>query len=507
MTNEKNKRIAKNTMLLYIRMLFTMAVSLYTSRVIMNTLGISDFGIYNIIGGVIILFSFLNNAMSSATQRFLNFEIGKNDLVQLKKIFSVSVNVHITIALIVVIFSETIGLWFVNTQLNLPVERINAANWVYQFTILTFIINIIQVPYNATIIAHERMSFYSYVSIIDVILRLLVVVLLQYLEYDKLKLYAILLSTVAFIIIITYKIYCNKKFESSRYILIWDLSIYKKLLNFSGWSLFGSIANIGKAEFINILLNIFYGVTVNAAIGITNQISGAINGFVSNFQIAFNPQIVKSYASNEKKYLMNLIFKTSKYSYFLLFFLSVPILLNTDYILKLWLNIVPKYTVEFCQLTIILLLVESISGPLWMAVQATGKIRNYQISISCILLMNIPISYSLIKFNFVPYSVLWVNIGIGILALMVRIFFLKKLINLKPNRFFKEVILVIISVTLVSFPIAELINSFLAINSFGEFTMITLISYLIVVFTIFYIGLSSNERDMILNKLKIHYNK
>ena len=252
-----NKRIAKNTLLLYFRMLFTMIVTLYTSRIVLNTLGISDFGIYNIVGGVVVLFSFLNNAMSSATQRFLNFEIGRNDFVLLRKVFCISMNVHFSIAIIVLVLAETIGLWFVNTQLNLPLDRMSVANWVYQFSVITFMISIIQVPYNATIIAHERMSFYAYISIIEVSLKLSGVFLLQYLNYDKLKLYAVLVCAVSLIIIFIYKFYCTIKFESSRYSFIWDSTLYKHLLSFSGWSLFGSLANVGKTQVINIFLNIF----------------------------------------------------------------------------------------------------------------------------------------------------------------------------------------------------------------------------------------------------------
>jgi len=486
-------------------MLFTMTVSLYTSRIVLNTLGVSDFGIYNIVGGVVVLFSFLNNAMSSATQRFLNFEIGKNDFVQLRKIFCISMNVHVSIAFIVFILAETIGLWFLNTQLNLPLDRMNAANWVYQFTILTFIISILQVPYNATIIAHERMSFYAYVSIVEVSLKLSAVFLLQYLGYDKLKLYAVLICAVALIIITIYKLYCNKKFESSRYIFIWDASLYKQLLSFSGWSLFGSVANVGKTQVINILINIFCGVLVNAAMGITNQVSATLNGFVSNFQLAFNPQIVKSYAANDKEYLMSLIFKTSKYSYFLLFILSLPILLNTEYILKLWLKIVPEYTVQFCQLTIIYLLIESISGPLWMSVQATGKIKSYQIVISSLLLLNVPFSYILLKLNFIPYSVVLVSIGIGILALLIRIIFLRSLINLPIIQFLREVILIIFIVTILSIPL-PFIESFY-LDGFRRLIITSTTAIISLVLILYFIGLDINEKKYVKIRILILINR
>jgi len=481
-----------------------MVVSLYTSRIILNTLGVSDFGIYNIVGGVVVLFSFLNNAMSSATQRFLNFEIGKKDFEQLKKVFSASINVHISIALIVFVLSETIGLWFVNSQLNLPIERMDAVNWVYQFSIFIFMISIIQVPYNATIIAHEQMSFYAYISIVEVSLKLCVVFLLQYLSYDKLKLFSVLICIVAIIVIIIYKLYCTKKYASSRYSFFWDATLYKQLLNFSGWSLLGSFANVGKTQVINIFLNIFCGVLVNAAMGITNQVSSALNGFVTNFQLAFNPQIVKSYAANERDYLMKLIFQTSKYSYYLLLMLSLPILINTEFILKLWLSIVPQYTVVFCQLTIISLLIESISGPLWMTVQATGKIKKYQIAISSALLLNIPFSYILLKLNFVPFSVLWVNIGVGIIALITRILFLKSLINLPIKRFLKEVVLNIIAVTICTIPLPLFMKYYMHIDCLG-LVLTSMISILSTGTFIYFIGLKIQEQYYIKNKTLVFF--
>lgn len=479
-----------------------MAVSLYTSRIVLNTLGVTDFGIYNIVGGVVVLFSFFNNAMSNATQRFLNFELGKKDFEQLKKVFSASLNVHISIAIIILILSETVGLWFVNTQLNLPTDRIGAANWVYQFSILTFMVGVIQVPYNATIIAHEQMSFFAYISIIEVSLKLVVVFLLQYIGFDKLNLYSVLIFAVSIIVITIYKLYCKKRYLSTRYSFIWDASLYKQLLSFSGWSLFGSVANVGKAQIINILLNIFHGVTVNAAMGITNQVSNALNGFVSNFQLAFNPQIVKSYAADERDYLMKLIFQTSKYSYFLLFFLSFPILLNMEYVLTIWLKSYPQYTVVFCQLTIIYLLIESISGPLWMSIHATGKIKKYNITISSVVLLNVPLSYILLKLEIVPYSVLWVNIGISILSLFVKFYFLKKLMNFPVIEFINKVILKILFVTILSFPVPYLVVKF--INSgLVEFIIISLVCCIFVALSIFAMGIDKTERKIFTNRVAI----
>lgn len=297
-----NKRIAKNTMMLYIRMLLSMIVSLYTSRVVLNILGVEDYGIYNVVGGVVVLFSFLNNAMASATQRFLNFELGRGDVLEVKRIFSISMTSYICIALLVLFLSETVGLWFFNTQLNIPSSRIDAASWVYQMSIFTFCFSILRIPYNASVIAYERMSFFAYISIIEVLMKLLIVYLLVLGSIDKLILYAILIFVVTVLVNAIYQFYCKHMFEICTYSFFWDKILFKKIIGFSGWSLFGSLANMSAQQGVNFLLNIFYGVTVNAAVGIANQVSSAIYAFISNFQTAFNPQLIKSYASGEKEY-------------------------------------------------------------------------------------------------------------------------------------------------------------------------------------------------------------
>lgn len=318
--SENNKRIVRNTGMLYIRMLLTMTVSLYTSRVVLNTLGVVDFGIYNVVGGVVLMFSFLNSSMSSATQRFLSIELGKQDYLQLKKVFSMSVNIHAIIAIAIFILAETIGLWFLNARLVIPADRIVAANWVYQFSIFAFMLTIMNVPYNATIIAHERMKVYAYVSIIEVFLKLTIVVVLVFSGFDKLKLYSLLVFVVSIIVWIIYKVYCKRNFHETSYIYFWEKSLYKTLINYAGWNLFGNIAGVTFNQGINIMLNLFFGPTINAARSIAYQINSAVSGFVSNFQIAMNPQIVKSYALEDLKYMHQLIFQGAKYSFFFFFF-------------------------------------------------------------------------------------------------------------------------------------------------------------------------------------------
>ena len=300
--SENNKRIAKNTLMLYVKMGVMMLVQLYTSRVVLQTLGVDDFGIYNVVGGVVVLFSFLNAAMSSATQRFLNFELGKGDLVQVGRVFSMSLTVHFCIAGLVLLLAETVGLWFLNSELNIPAERMVAANWVYQFSVATTLLGILLVPYNATIIAHERMGFYAWTSIVKAVLLLVIVYFLSIGEVDKLILYAGLVFAVNALMQGVYIVYCRRAFsKTALYRPFFDRELFRRLISFSGWSLFGGVADMCNSQGINMVMNIFCGVAVNAAMGIANQVNAAVYQFVSNFQIAFNPQLVKSYAANERE--------------------------------------------------------------------------------------------------------------------------------------------------------------------------------------------------------------
>ena len=298
-TTSNNKRIAKNTLLLYFRMILTMLVTLYTSRVVLNTLGVEDFGIFNVVGGIGVMFSVLNSAMSSATQRFLSFELGQNNKEQFTKVFSMSITIHALIALIIFVLAETIGLWFLNTHLVIPADRLVAANWVYQCSVLSFMVTILSVPYNASIIAYERMGAFAYISILEVSLKLLVVFMLQWIMVDKLKLYAVLLLVVALIIRLVYGFYCKLKLEGCNYIWIKDKQLFKTLASYAGWNLWGNLAAVGMDQGVNVLLNIFFGPIVNAARGIAYQAGSAVRLFVSNFQMAVNPQIVKRFASKE----------------------------------------------------------------------------------------------------------------------------------------------------------------------------------------------------------------
>ncbi len=487
--------------MLYFRMLLTMAVSLYTSRIVLNTLGVEDFGIYNVVGGFVTMFGFLNSAMASATQRFLAFEIGKGDKIQLRNVFSMSVNIHFLIAFLILILAETIGLYFVNTQLTIPPERMIAARWVYQFSILALMVNMISVPYNAIIIAHERMNVFAWVSIAEVGLKLLIVFMLQWFGFDKLKFYAVLMFGVALLIRLIYGLYCGKKFKESKFRFYWDKPLFKTLISYAGWNLWGNAAGVIMGQGVNILLNIFFGPVVNAARGIAYQVRSAVNQFVQNFQMAMNPQIIKSYAAGDLKYMHQLIFQGAKYSFFLLFALSLPIMLETEIILKLWLKTVPDYTVIFTRLVLINVLVDCISGPLMTAAQASGKIKLYQGVVGGLLILNLPVSYIFLKLGYAPEITLYISIGISIIALLARLKIISPLVKLDILGYLKEVVSKISPVILISMIIPILIKSFLH-EGFARLLIITFSSLIVVGITIYFVGLEKNEQNFLTNKLK-----
>jgi O-antigen/teichoic acid export membrane protein len=499
-SESNSKQVAKNTLYLYFRMLLLMLISLYTSRVVLNTLGVSDYGTYYVVGGVVTLFSFLNKAMSTTVQRFLSFEIGKNNIDRLQKVFSCSVIIHYLIAVLIFILAETIGLWFLNSKMVFPAGKLDAANWVYQFAVFATLIGVIQVPYNAAIIAHEKMSFYAYVSIFEAILKLVVVFVIQVVSFEPLKSYAVLTFFVAVFIYSWYRIYCYRNFKKLHFITPKDKTLYKELVSFSSWSLFGSIANIGFRQGINIIVNIFFGVVVNAAMGIANQISNAANQFVTGFQTAIYPILTKTHAEGSKSSQWNLIFQSSKFSYFLLFFISLPILINTEYILKIWLKMVPDYSVSFCRLILIGAVIDSISGPLWVTIFATGKIKLYQIVVSSILLANILFSYIFVKIGFSPESILYIRMVLYLFALLVRMYFIKYLIGLPLNVFINNVLLKILYVTILSLPIPIIILLF--VTGLKGFLISSFLSIICVGITVFYIGMIDNERLFLLNSIR-----
>lgn len=432
-----------------------MGVSLFTSRVILQTLGIEDYGIYNLVGGVVVLFSFLNNAMTNATQRFLNVEIAKNIRESVARIFSMSLNIHIFISIIVLILSETLGLWFLNFKLNIPDNRVYAANIVYQMSVITTIIDIMRIPYNATILANERMSFYAFLGIGETIMKLLIVyMLVWFINIDHLIVYAILLMIVNLIVNIVFRIYCRQNFSiETKYKFIQDKLLFRELVAFSGWSLFGQVAVLSSTQGLNMILNIFIGVTVNAAMGISNQINGAIYNFISNIQVAFNPQIIKTYAESNYDRHRSLVLNASKYTTYLFLVLALPLLIYTEFILKLWLGVLlPDYVVSFTQIIIIGSIINALVGPFWMSANAIGGIRNYQLIISAILLFNLPIAYFLLKAGYSPVFVMSTKVILNFITLIFRFIYVNNKLNFKREelvRYCKQISLPILYLLLI----------------------------------------------------------
>ena len=495
-----NKRIAKNTLLLYFRMFFTMLVSLYTSRVVLSALGVEDFGIYNVVGGIVVLFSFINNAMTISTQRFLNFELGRENVGETQRVFAASLNIYLALVLLFVILAETIGLWFLNRYINLSEGRVMAANWVYQATIAATVLNLIRTPYNAAIIAYERMSFYAYTSIIEVVLKLAIVYLL-FSFADRLIAYAWLVTVVSLLLLVVYIIFCRRKFEICRHhTFAYDRKRYAALMSFSGWSLFGSVANVGASQGLNILLNVFFGVFVNAAMGVANQVNNAINQFVGNFQVAFNPQIVKSYASGDKDRFISLILNTSKYSYYLLFLVALPCYLCCNDILQIWLEEVPPHAVSFCRLLILFSLIDAIQGPLWVSAQAVGKIRNYQLLMSLLILLNLPVAYVVLKFVPVAEMALIVRVVINVLTALVRVLYLKGLYSFPIKRYFKEVVWLCLAVTALSLVVPYLVYG----STEGLTRLFTVVALCVICssVSIYLVGLSRSEKVLVGNIVK-----
>ena len=448
-----NKRIAVNTILLYIRMLFTMVISLYTSRVILQVLGAEDFGIYNVVGGVVVLFSFLTNAMTSSTQRFLNYSLGLKDDSIVSHVFNTSILTHFSIFLLVFFLSETVGVWFVVTQLNIPEGREPAAMCVYQMSVITTLIGIMVVPYRASIIAAERMSIFAYVSVLEVVLRLGVVLVLPIISFDSLVMYSILLMLVTLLSLFIYQIECKRKLSFTRFKFVWDKNQFKEMISFSTWYLFGGMAMVGAKQGANILINIFYNVAVNAAVGIANQVLNAVYGFVSSFQTAFTPQIVKLYAANEKKQLLSLLYSSSKFSYYLLFVISFPIILFSKELLSIWLVNVPDYAVVFTQLVIVSSFTEALSAPLWTAIGATGKVQKYQVLVSLIVFLNIPLVYIAFKFGLSPSVAFIINLFVSTLAYLYRLCYIKRYVPYKLSDYMRKVVLPCSVVTCLSIPI------------------------------------------------------
>ena len=501
-----NKRIAKNTILLYARMLFLMIVSLYTSRVILNTLGVEDYGIYNVVGGFVTMFSMLSGSLSAAISRFLTFELGTGNGEKLKKVFSISVTIQITISIIIVFIAETIGLWFLNYKMVIPESRVTAANWCYHFSVITLAVNLISIPYNAAIIAHEKMSAFAYISILEAIGKLVIAWAIFISPIDMLVFFAAMVAILACSIRLIYTWYCKRHFEECSYHFIYDYDLLKQMFGFAGWNFIGSSAVILRDQGGNLILNLFFGPVVNASRGIAVKINSVLHSFITSFMTALNPQITKSYASGDQDYMMKLIFVGARFSFYLLLFLSLPILLNTQYVLELWLKQVPEYSALFVQLVLILALHESLSNPLVTAMLATGDIKKYQIFAGGVNSLNLPISYMFLLLGFPPESVYIVAIILSFVVQAVRLILLHDMIHLNIVDYLNKVYVNIIFVTIASIIIPFLFSQY---NSDGlvRFVLTTALSLICTTISIFIVGCNKYERHFIIARTRQVFHK
>ena len=498
-TSSANKRIAKNTLVLYVRMLFTMGISLFTSRVVLQTIGVEDYGISSVVGGVISMFTFINAAMVSSTQRYLNFELVRGDANQLRSVFSTSLQIHALIALAIIVLSETVGLWFLNEKLVIPEARMNAAMWVYQCSILSCAVSIMSTPYNAVIVAHEKMSAFAYISILDVSLKLLVVYLLVVLPFDKLIILSILTLLVQLFIRYIYTLYCHRHFPESYFQFGFNKTLFKEMFGFAGWSFWGNLAAILYTQGLNMMLNIFFGPIVNAARGIAVQVQSAVQQFVGGFQTALNPQITKNYASNNLPQMHSLMFRSARFSFLLLFFLSLPVLMETNFILTLWLKTVPDDAVIFTQIMICISLIYTTANPCVIANQATGKVKIYQMVVGGILLLILPISYVVLKLGAPAYSVFIVHFCIESVAQFSRMYMLRNLIHLPLWQYMKNIYIPIVSTVAIAI-ILPLVVRMQVAEGWLRFLAVGFTCVLSVGASSYFIGFTKQERVFFLDK-------
>lgn len=501
-SHNNNKRIVKNTLLLYFRMLFLMIVSLYTSRVILDALGVEDYGIYNVVGGFVAMFGLISAALTSACSRFLNYEMGVANIQRQIVVFSTSVTIQWALAIIVALLAEIIGVWYINNVMVIPSARLLAANWCFQFSVFNFCMNLVTVPYNASIIAHEKMNVFAFISIFQGIGVLLISFLVYIEPFDRLVFYSLMLLLLQFSIRIIYQIYCKRNFEECHYNLVFDKHLLQQMLSYSLWHFVGNGSSILKSHGINIVLNLFFGPVINSARGISAQVESAVGQFAGNFIMAMNPQITQSYARGNLDYMFSLIEKGSRYSYYLLFLVSLPIMLNTEYILNLWLKDVPEYAVIFVQLSLIVMMINSISRPLITGQNATGNVRNYQLVVGGILLLNLPISFILLKIFESPIVVMFVAILVEIIAMMARIFIIPQTISeFHPIVFLKKVPIHCLFISIIALVIPFSMKCFVTTQSIFSFLTNCLICVISTVFVVWTMGCSQNERKMITSKI------
>ena len=503
-----NKTIAKNTLMLYMRAILMMGIGLYTSRIILKALGITDFGIYNAVGGIIAMFGFISSSLSNATSRFITIAIGRGDQSYTNRTYGNIKVMYYILCVVIVLFAETVGLWFLFNKMTIPADRMSAAFWVYQYSVLSSVVGFISVPYNSAIIAHERMSAFAYISLLDATLKLVICFLLQMSPYDKLIVYATLLFFVGVIDRIIYAVYCNKRFEEVHAPARIDKEQLREILTMSGWSLSGNLFWILNTQGVNLILNVFFGPVVNAARGIAMQVQGVMGQFVTNFQTAINPQITKSYANVEYDRMHSLLHLSSKFSYFLMLLMSVPVFIEAPIILKWWLGTIPDNTIVYLRIILLYSVFATLANPLWIAVLATGKLKKYQLWDNMVQALVLPISYIAFKyFHAASYWVFIILLVAEIVEIFVRVWVVLPLINHKYLDYIREVVIPLVLVSFIAPLVPLALSNYLSTNEVVEFFMISVISVLSSFLFIWLLGMKRSERGYFVEFLKKRYKK
>ena len=491
-----SKRIAKNTIFLYIRMLFSMVVALYTSRVVLNALGVEDYGLYGVVGGIVVFFNVISGSLNAAISRFITFELGKEELERLNKVFCTAVNIQLLMSVLFVVLAEIVGVWFLNNHLNVPEGRLSAAHWVLQSSIISFAVGLLSVPYNSTIIAHERMDAYAYISILSTFLNLGVALVIDYIIFDKLIFYAFAILGINVIMQFIYAFYCRTHFPETRWRLVKDKVLLKEMTSFAGWNFLGASSGVLMGQGVNMLMNVFFGVAVNAARGIAGQVDNAINMLVNNFTVALNPQITKSYASGDLKYMHDLVCKGAKYSFFIMLLPSLPILLETETILQVWLKQVPEMTVVFLRLTILISLNSVLSQTLIASMLANGHIKKYQIVVGGLNMLIFPLSYVAFKLGLPSYASYVINFFIFFIELIARLVLLKEMVSLSISKYLNQVLLRITYVSVLSIPIPIFFCLFMP-SGIIRLLISILLCLICTAISIYYFGLEDLEQKWI----------
>lgn len=496
-----NQTIAKNTFALYIRMLFLMVVNLYTSRVILDALGVQDYGVYNAVAGFIAMFSMISASLSTAISRFIAFVLGQGDVRKLHKVFCTSLTIQVSIALIVVALVEIFGVWFLNAKMTVPDGREVAANWVLQLSLVTFVINLLNAPYNAALIAHEKMSAFAYIGIFEGCANLAVAYLVMMLQFDKLISYAALICLVALITRIMYAVYCKSNFEECAFSLIFDKGLFQEMFSFAGWNFVGSASGLLREQGINILFNIYYGPVVNAARGLASQVDAAVNKFTGNFFTAVQPQIIKSYAHSQFDDAHALVLRSSRLAFFMMMAIVLPVISETDFLLGIWLKDVPEHTVAFVRIVLLSSLFQTFSQPLIHLMLATGNIRKYQLVVGSVNILNFPVAWFVLAVGGSPELSLLTVVVFSIISLLLRVVMLRPMTGFPGSHFMVAVVFRCLCVFSVC-SVPAICFSFLMPLGVIRFMLNSLVTECLLATLVYFIGLDSSERAYIVAKLK-----